>query len=111
MSFDTPREPAGSGSSGSDSPPSPIDPAEPLTPGAVPLGPTPAERIVALLEVLLCSDYPSQLALGATLVAFGLRTHASDGSLDVTYVVVLSLVDTAVLLGMIVFFLSAHGES
>ena len=33
--------------------------------------PTAAERTIALLEVLLCSDYPTQLALGATLIVLG----------------------------------------
>jgi membrane protease YdiL (CAAX protease family) len=111
MSFDTPREPAGSDPPGSDSAPSRAEFGDPFATAAVAPRPTPVERIVALLEVLLCSDYPTQLALGATLVAFGLHTHTADGSLDVTYVVVLSLVDTVVLLGLIAFFLSAHGES
>src|SRR5262245_1312361 len=72
--------------------------------------PSATERIVALLEVLLCSDYPTQLALGATLAALGLHPQAPGGGLDVTYVVVLSLIDSAVLIGLIVLFLSAHGE-
>ena len=29
----------------------------------------------ALIEVLLCSDYPTQLAIGATLAAFGSAPH------------------------------------
>ena len=72
--------------------------------------PTPAERIVALLEVLLCSDYPTQVALGGTLVAFGLRPQGPDGRLNVAYVATLSLLDTAVLVGLIALFLAARGE-
>jgi membrane protease YdiL (CAAX protease family) len=67
-------------------------------------------RIVAFFEVLLCSDYPTQFAVGATLYAFGLRPVSSSGALSLRYVVALSLVDTALLVGLIIFFLRAHGE-
>jgi membrane protease YdiL (CAAX protease family) len=66
-------------------------------------------RLVALFEVLLCSDFPTQVAIGATLRVFGIvpKTH---GDLSVRYVVALSLVDTAVLIGLIFFLLKKHGE-
>lgn len=73
--------------------------------------PTLAERTVALIEVLLCSDYPTQFALGATFNALGFRAQTPDGILDIGFVVVLSLVDTVFLVGLIVMFLMAHGES
>jgi membrane protease YdiL (CAAX protease family) len=69
-----------------------------------------AERLVALFEVLLCSDFPTQLAIGATLRAFGMGEKAGQGDLSVRFVVTLSLVDTAVLLGLIFFLLKSHGE-
>ncbi len=72
--------------------------------------PTLEQRTVAAIEVLLCSDYPTQLLLGATLAAFGLRPHSADGTLDPTFVVVLSLTDTVVLIAMVVLLLRAHGE-
>jgi len=90
--------------------------AEPSDPERVPAltddrgRPTSAQRIVALLEVLLCSDYPTQAALGATLIAFGYRPAGVNGQLRVGFVVALSLIDTALLLGLIAFFLRAHGE-
>ena len=68
------------------------------------------ERTVALLEVLLCSDYPTQFALGATFMAFRFAPYTSEGRLSVAYVVTLSLVDTALLIGLMVLFLHAHGE-
>jgi membrane protease YdiL (CAAX protease family) len=68
-------------------------------------------RLVALLEVLICSDVPTQLALGATVAALGYAPYGSSGQLQVGYVVGLSLVDAAVLIGLIVLFLHAHGES
>jgi membrane protease YdiL (CAAX protease family) len=72
--------------------------------------PTLAERAVALLEVILCSDLPTQLALAATLHALGYTQYDSDGRLSLGYVATLSLVDAALLVGLIVIFLRAHGE-
>jgi len=73
-------------------------------------GPSLSARMVALLEVLLCSDYPTQLALGSTMTALGYAPNTAGGQLRIGFVVTLSLVDTALLLGLIVFFLLAHGE-
>ena len=67
-------------------------------------------RLVAVIEVLLCSDYPTQLALGATFVAMGYGPYA-HGELRVGYVVGISLADTVLLVGLVVLFLVAHGES
>jgi membrane protease YdiL (CAAX protease family) len=67
-------------------------------------------RIVALFEVLLCSDYPTQFAIGSTLYAFGLRPKTAAGLYSLRYIVILSLADTALLLGLIFFFLRAHRE-
>jgi len=72
--------------------------------------PTGAARIVALLEVLICSDYPTQLALGGTFTALGYGPFAAHGRLSLTYVVGLSLADTVVLVGLVLLFLHAHGE-
>jgi CAAX protease family protein len=69
-----------------------------------------AARLVALFEVLLCSDFPTQVAIGATLRVFGIVPKAAHGDLSVRYVVALSLVDTAVLIGLIFFLLKRHGE-
>ena len=88
---------------------------EPLSESQAP-GPTriridPVQRIVALLEVIICSDFPTQLVLGATFYAFGFRQEQPDGTLNLAFIAVLSLVDAVVLIGLIVFFLRAHGES
>ena len=69
-----------------------------------------AARMVALIEVILCSDYPTQLALGATLNTAGFSPIKDNGELSLGYVVTLSLVDTALLVGLIVLFLRSHGE-
>ena len=67
-------------------------------------------RIVALFEVLLCSDYPTQLAVGVTLAAVGIRPITSGGALSLRYVVGLSLIDTALLVGLIYICVRSHGE-
>jgi membrane protease YdiL (CAAX protease family) len=73
--------------------------------------PTRSERMLAFFEVLICSDYPTQLALGSSLTLIGFRPQAIGGGLDIGYVVALSLTDTVALIGLIVVFLTAHGES
>ncbi len=84
---------------------------DPEPPPLLPLDDPPlwAHRLIALVEVLICSDFPTQLALGATFTALGYGPYAG-GKLQVGYVVGLSVVDTAVLIGLIVVFLRAHGE-
>jgi membrane protease YdiL (CAAX protease family) len=67
-------------------------------------------RLVALIEVLICSDYPTQLALSATLTAFGHGPFSAPGQLRVWYVVALSLTDSAALVALVFIFLYAHGE-
>lgn len=68
-----------------------------------------APRIVAFIEVLLCSDFLTQIAIGGTLAAFGIRPMI-NGRLSVGYVVALSLGDAALLIGLILIMLYAHGE-
>jgi membrane protease YdiL (CAAX protease family) len=90
-----------------------FEPQDPSLEPRVPTERSPSrivERTVALLEVLLCSDYPTQYALGATFMALGFAPYTSQGRLSVPYVVILSLVDTALLIGLMVLFLHAHGE-
>ncbi len=85
-------------------------PELPQTAGEPPHRPKLAERMVALVEVLICSDYPTQLALGSALGLAGYAPQASDGALSLRFVVALSLADTAALVVLIVVFLKAHGE-
>jgi CAAX protease family protein len=68
-----------------------------------------ANRIVAVLEVLICSDYVTQIALGGTLRAFGFAPM-TGGRLNVGFVVALSLGDAVLLVGLILLMLYAHGE-
>jgi CAAX protease family protein len=67
-------------------------------------------RIVALLEVLLCSGFPTQIAIGGTFVAFGLAPFNAAGGLNTAYVVGVSLADTLLVGALILLFLRVHGE-
>jgi membrane protease YdiL (CAAX protease family) len=69
-----------------------------------------AHRFVALMEVLICSDYVTQFALGGTLAALGYSPYI-NGRLNVVYVAVLSFADAVLLIGLILLMLYAHGES
>jgi membrane protease YdiL (CAAX protease family) len=69
-----------------------------------------AGRVVALIEVLLCSDVVTQYAIAGTLFALGYPAKLPNGQLNVWYVVVLSLGDAIVLVGLILILLYAHGE-
>jgi membrane protease YdiL (CAAX protease family) len=82
----------------------------PPVPGPLPERPALVFRAIAILEVLLCSDYPTQFALAATFAAIGYGPMGDEGHLRVGYVVALSILDTAMLTGLIVLFLRAHGE-
>ena len=62
-------------------------------------------------ELILCSGYPTQLAIGSGLQAVGLNALRDDGSLSSTFVFALSLMDTVVLLTLIVALLVRRGES
>lgn len=68
-------------------------------------------RAAAIFEVCLCSGFPTQLAVAAGLVLAGITSAGgSAGALSLEYVVALSLADTVLLVGLIVFFLRRHGE-
>ena len=70
-----------------------------------------SHRIVAAIEVLLCSDYLTQFALGGTFAAFGYQPYVkATGRLNVAYVVALSLGDALLLIALILLFVYAHGE-
>src|SRR4029077_9600041 len=67
-------------------------------------------RVVALIEVLICSDVLTQYAIGGTLLALGYPAKLPNGQLNVGYVVALSLGDAVLLVGLILLLLHAHGE-
>ena len=71
----------------------------------------PIERAAAALEVILCSGYPTQLIVITVLTTFGMKARLADGSLAPHFVFALTLIDTVLLVGLVLFFLRAHRES
>lgn len=71
----------------------------------------PFERVSAALECILCSGFPSQIALIIILTGFGLSMQAAGGGLNPRFLFTLALLDAVVVVGLTVFFLKAHGES
>jgi membrane protease YdiL (CAAX protease family) len=68
------------------------------------------ERLVALVEILLCSGFPTQIAIATALTAAGIAPYVGDGSLSLRYVFLLTMLDSIGLAGLIVFLLSIRGE-
>ena len=60
--------------------------------------------------MILCSGFPTQLVILAAMSAFGMRLQPSGGSWSPVFVATLSLVDTALVIGLIFLFLRAHRE-
>ena len=69
------------------------------------------DRMMAVLEILLCSSIPTQIAIGALLRLAGIPSTDAAGHLSLTFVVTLSLADTAVLIVMMTLLMHVHGES
>jgi len=79
-------------------------------PRVEPHRPTIAERVMALLEVLICSGYPTQIALGTTFTVLGFGALRDNGELSLNFVVLVELADTVLLLALIAMFLAVHRE-
>ena len=75
------------------------------------LTPLAMSRLVAVLEVLLCSSVPTQLALAGGLRVSGFPVFDSGGQLSLTFVLILSVGDTLLLAGLMVLITRSHGES
>ena len=70
-----------------------------------------SSRVGALLEVFLCSGFPTQILLIALLPSFGLPLRSAEGGLNPAFVFTLSILDTALVVGLIAVLLRAHHES
>ena len=70
----------------------------------------PAERLGALAEVVLCSGFPTQIVILAVMSGFGMRLQTASGSWSPLFVATLSLLDTALVIGLVFLFLRAHRE-
>jgi len=74
-----------------------------VTPGQ-PVGIDARDRATAVLEILLCSSVPTQLAINALLRGIGLPTTQASG------VFAQLLLDTVLVIGLMVAIMRAHGE-
>jgi len=81
--------------------PQELEPARPTSP---------AERLGAIAEVVLCSGFPTQLFLATLMSAFGMRLQTADGQWSPLFVSVLSLLDTVLVVGLVALFLRTHGQ-
>ena len=70
----------------------------------------PIERLGAIVEIILCSGFPTQLLLIMVLTGFGIGMRTADGRLSPPFVFALSLLDAALVIGLVLMFLRAHRE-
>lgn len=86
--------------------------AEPDSPPADPPAPPARPRATwpTWIEILLCSGYPTQILIAQWLVLAGIRPSLPDGSLSGTFVFILSLADSVLLVSLIVWLLVRRGE-
>jgi membrane protease YdiL (CAAX protease family) len=75
-----------------------------------PRPPPPRPTWPTWVEILLCSGYPTQILLGQLLMLAGIAPLDAGGSLSATFVFILSIADTLLLLSLIVFLLVRRGE-
>jgi uncharacterized protein len=68
-------------------------------------------RVRAVVEILLCSGIPTQMLVAQALALGGLRPFAPGGALYPTWVFLLALIDTVLIVLLAVLLLRANGES
>ena len=82
--------------------------SEALEPPAPSASPSVEQRVLAAIEVALCSDFPTQLTL--TMLFLRLGIGGPGGQFAIGFIAPLLLTDTVILVALIVLFLKAHGE-
>ncbi len=65
----------------------------------------------SLGEVVLCSGYPTQLAIGGVLHAAGVRATTPEGGLSLVFLALVGALDTVLLLALIAWLTRRRGES
>ncbi len=82
-----------------------------LTPLADPPVTVWQQRIQAVFEVLLCSSLPTQILIAWILATLGIAPRTADDQLSLTFVLALSLADSALLIALMVVLARTHGDS
>ena len=70
----------------------------------------PTERIGAILEVIICSGFPTQLLLIAVLRGFGMPIQSADGGLNPKFVFSVSLLDAVLVIGLVLLYSARANE-
>ena len=70
----------------------------------------PLSRLSAALEVVMCSGYPTQLIIWVMLAGLGMAVASDTGELSLLWIVTLSMADTALLVGLVIYFLLSSGD-
>jgi len=68
-------------------------------------------RVIAAVEVLLCSSLPTQIVIGQLLAIAGVDPRTPAGQLSPPFAFALLIIDTIVLIALMVALTRAHGES
>lgn len=71
----------------------------------------PLERLGALVEILLCSGFPTQILLILVVRGFGIPIVSDEGRLSPPFVFTVSLLDAVLVVGLVLVFFRAHHES
>jgi uncharacterized protein len=67
-------------------------------------------RLIAALEILACSGFPTQFAIAGVLSLVGIGPYDARGQLTIRYVFTLSLLDAAAVVALAAWFLRASGD-
>jgi membrane protease YdiL (CAAX protease family) len=89
-----------------------LDPAPEPLPLPVPSPPPIAfsQRLGALIEVVLCSGFPTQIFIVGIMTSFGMRLTTASGQWSPLFVSTLSLLDTVLVIALILLFIRSHRE-
>ena len=91
--------------------PEPLAPSQ-SPPAVAPAGLVPSQqRVMAVAEILLCSSVPTQVVIGVLLRLGGWPPTDPSGQLSFQFVLILSVADTVVLVGLMAALTRAHGDS
>jgi len=71
----------------------------------------PLQRLGALIEILICSGFPTQILLFVIVQSLGFKIRGPDGALSPLIVSAVSLLDAVLVVGLVLVFLRAHQES
>jgi membrane protease YdiL (CAAX protease family) len=68
-------------------------------------------RVIAVIEVLLCSSWPTQIVIANLLAVAGLEPRMANGQLSPPFAFALLVIDTIVLISLMVVLTRARRES